>query len=70
VVVKLKQDYPVSEITKSIKVALKFKALKAKTIANLQLHQVQGGLEKLKRAKFPQVKTLDTFAFSISTLSV
>lgn len=35
VVVKLKQSYPVSEISKSIEVALRFKALQSKTIANI-----------------------------------
>lgn len=35
VVIKLKQYYPVTEITKSIEVALKFNALKGKTIENI-----------------------------------
>lgn len=49
VVVKLKQSYPVSEITKSIEVALKFKALKGKTIVNLLRRQIPAqGLNRLE----------------------
>ncbi len=49
VVVKLKQNYPVSEIIKSIEVALKFKALKGKTIVNLVRRQIPPqGLNRLE----------------------
>jgi len=50
VVVKLKQNYPVSEITKSIEVALKFKALQGKTIVNLVRRQIPAqGLNRLEQ---------------------
>lgn len=50
VVVKLKQNYPVSEIAKSIELALKFKALKGKTIVNLVRRQIPTrGLNRLEQ---------------------
>lgn len=40
VVLKLKESYPISEIVKSIEVALKFNALQSKTIANIVRKQI------------------------------
>jgi len=49
-VLKLKQSYPVSDIAKSIEVALKFKALQSKTIINLVRRQIPPhSLNRLER---------------------
>jgi len=50
VVVKLKETYPISEITKSIEVALKFRAFQSKTIVNLLRRRIPPhGLNRLEQ---------------------